>query len=68
VSAYKRHLRHQQTPCAKCRKAWAEYHRKRYEDQKRICGSLSSERIPPTAIVAATSAEMSPVEFFRDQV
>ena len=34
VSAYKRHLRHGKKPCAKCRKAWAEYHRKRYKEQK----------------------------------
>lgn len=30
VSAYKRHLRHQEAPCGPCRAAWAEYHRKRH--------------------------------------
>ena len=29
VSAYKRHLRHLETPCTECRAAWAEYHRNR---------------------------------------
>lgn len=32
VSAYKRHLRHQETPCKACKAAWAEYHRSRKAD------------------------------------
>jgi hypothetical protein len=30
VAAYKRHLRHGETPCSECKAAWAEWHRANY--------------------------------------
>lgn len=35
VSAYKRHLRHAEPPCAACRAAWAKWHRDNYKPRKR---------------------------------
>ncbi len=34
VAAYKRHLRHGETPCDACRAAWAAWHRDRYQRRK----------------------------------
>ena len=34
VSAYKRHQRHGETPCAGCRAAWSEWQREYYRRRK----------------------------------
>jgi len=33
VSAYKRHQRHGEIPCAECKTAWASWHRDRYQSR-----------------------------------
>lgn len=35
VAAYKRHVRHGETPCQPCRDAWAAYQRERYKRIRR---------------------------------